>query len=53
MTQFKPGDRVTHNPTGAEWTLADAVEAMDRFSGRADPIADVVKACAAFREATK
>jgi hypothetical protein len=33
--------------------LADAVEAMDRFSGRADPIADVVKACAAFREATK
>jgi len=21
MTQFKPGDRVTHNPTGAEWTL--------------------------------
>jgi len=22
MTQFKPGDRVTHNPTGAEWTLA-------------------------------
>ena len=22
MTQFEPGDRVTHNPTGAEWTLA-------------------------------
>ena len=22
MTQFKPGDRVTHNPTGEEWTLA-------------------------------
>ena len=22
MTQFKPGDRVTHNPTGAEWTVA-------------------------------
>ena len=22
MTNFKPGDRVTHNPTGAEWTLA-------------------------------
>ena len=22
MTQFKPGDSVTHNPTGAEWTLA-------------------------------
>ena len=21
MTQFKPGDRVTHNPTGAEWIL--------------------------------
>ena len=21
MTQFEPGDRVTHNPTGAEWTL--------------------------------
>ncbi len=21
MTQFKPGDRVTHNPTGEEWTL--------------------------------
>ena len=19
MTQFKPGDRVTHNPTGSEW----------------------------------
>ena len=24
MTQFKPGDRVTHNPTGAEWTVARA-----------------------------
>jgi len=22
MTQLKPGDRVTHDPTGAEWTLA-------------------------------
>ena len=22
MTQFKPGDRVTHNPTGTEWTLS-------------------------------
>ncbi len=22
MTQFKPGDRVTHKPTGEEWTLA-------------------------------
>ena len=22
MTQFKPGDSVTHNPTDAEWTLA-------------------------------
>ena len=22
MTQFQPGDRVTHNPTGEEWTLA-------------------------------
>ena len=22
MRQFKPGDRVRHNPTGAEWTLA-------------------------------
>ena len=22
MTNFKPGDRVTHNPTGEEWTLA-------------------------------
>ena len=22
MTQFKPGDRVTHDPTGEEWTLA-------------------------------
>ena len=21
MTQFKPGDRVTHNPTGSEWTV--------------------------------
>jgi len=21
MTQFKPGDRVTHNPTGEEWIL--------------------------------
>ena len=21
MTNFKPGDRVTHNPTGEEWTL--------------------------------
>jgi hypothetical protein len=21
MTQFEPGDRVTHNPTGAEWML--------------------------------
>ena len=21
-TDFKPGDRVTHNPTGTEWTLA-------------------------------
>ena len=24
MTQFKPGDRVTHNPTGEEWTLIRA-----------------------------
>ena len=24
MTQFKPGDRVTHNPTGSEWTVARA-----------------------------
>ena len=22
MTDFKPGDRVTHNPTGEEWILA-------------------------------
>ncbi len=21
MTQFQPGDRVTHNPTGEEWTV--------------------------------
>jgi len=21
MTQFEPGDRVTHNPTGEEWML--------------------------------
>ena len=21
MTQFEPGDRVTHNPTGEEWIL--------------------------------
>jgi len=21
MTQFQPGDRVTHDPTGEEWTL--------------------------------
>ena len=21
MTQLKPGDRVTHNPTGGEWTV--------------------------------
>jgi len=21
MTQFKPGDQVTHNPTGEEWTV--------------------------------
>jgi len=21
MTHFKPGDRVTHNPTGEEWIL--------------------------------
>jgi hypothetical protein len=21
MTQFHPGDRVTHNPTGEEWVL--------------------------------
>ena len=21
MTQFQPGDRVTHNPTGSEWTV--------------------------------
>jgi hypothetical protein len=24
MTQFKPGDRVTHDPTGEEWTVARA-----------------------------
>ena len=24
MTQFQPGDRVTHNPTGEEWTLIRA-----------------------------
>jgi len=24
MTDFKPGDRVTHDPTGEEWTVARA-----------------------------
>jgi hypothetical protein len=24
MTQFKPGDRVTHNPTGEEWIVGRA-----------------------------
>ena len=24
MTHFKPGDRVTHNPTGEEWNVGRA-----------------------------
>jgi hypothetical protein len=24
MTQFQPGDRMTHDPTGEEWTLIRA-----------------------------
>ena len=38
MTQFKPGDSVTHNPTGAEWTLDTAYGSYVIAEGRYLPI---------------
>ena len=33
MTQFKPGDRVTHNPTGEERTLVAVYGSYVKFGG--------------------
>ena len=33
MTQFKPGDRVTHNPTGEEWILVAVYGSYVKFGG--------------------
>ena len=38
MTQFKPGDRVTHDPSGEEWTLIRVYGSYVVAAGRYLPI---------------
>jgi len=45
MTQFKPGDRVTHNPTGEEWILVKVYGSYVVPSGWAAVIARLASDC--------
>jgi hypothetical protein len=39
MTQFKPGDIVTHNPTGEEWILVTVYGSYVKSGGWPESIA--------------
>ena len=45
MTNFKPGDRVIHNPTGEEWTLIRVYGSYVVPSGWAAVIARLASDC--------
>ena len=45
MTQFKPGDRVIHNPTGEEWILVKVYGSYVVPSGWAAIIARLASDC--------